>query len=221
MKLKKIIHLVLLVILATSSIYLLKVNKDLKSILNKYNPPVTNTGGNESSLTEQVAINDSIEKIKTPFLFPIHQEDYVKVSSFFGYRISPVLSIEKHHDGLDIQTIAGAQVVAVANGFVEQNWPPPKSRINGVIYNGHPIYGGLLIINHRNGFRTLYAHLSYTYVGGGQEVNAGDVIGRVGNTGVSKGEHLHFEVLSSSNDLNDIIKDAIRYNPLLYVNLPE
>jgi murein DD-endopeptidase MepM/ murein hydrolase activator NlpD len=153
--------------------------------------------------------------IEMPFLFPIHKEDFLKVTSPFGYRISPILFIEKHHDGLDIQATYRAQVVAVADGYIEQCWPAP----NGY-FRGHPVYGGLLIINHRNGFRTLYAHLSIVYVGGLQEVKAGDVIGRVGNTGVSNGEHLHFEVISAQGKLEDIVKDAIKYNPLLYINLP-
>ena len=55
-------------------------------------------------------------------------------------------------------------------------------------------YGNKIIIDHGNGFITLYAHMSVLQVGAGQRVNRGDVIGQMGSTGRSTGVHLHFEI---------------------------
>jgi murein DD-endopeptidase MepM/ murein hydrolase activator NlpD len=68
-------------------------------------------------------------------------------------------------------------------------------------------YGNMIMIDHHNGFKTLYAHLSVISVVVGQTVNRGDVIGRMGSTGNSTGPHTHFEIW-----LNDV-----RVNPLSYL----
>jgi murein DD-endopeptidase MepM/ murein hydrolase activator NlpD len=81
-------------------------------------------------------------------------------------------------------------VRAAAAGIVAEHWPAP----NG-FYKGHPIFGGLVVIDHQEGTFTLYGHLSETFVHEGQRVEKGMIIGRQGNTGISTGEHLHFEVI--------------------------
>ena len=83
-----------------------------------------------------------------------------------------------------------------------QHWPAP----NGY-YKGHPMYGGLIVIDHLNGTHTLYAHMSSTYMGEGDQVEAGQVIGRQGDTGITTGEHLHFEVI-----INPLIYITNRWN---------
>ena len=67
-----------------------------------------------------------------------------------------------------------------------------------------------VVIDHGNGYQTLYAHCSAIYVSVGQKVNKGDVIAAVGSTGWSTGPHLHFEVR----------KDGARQDPLAYVSVP-
>lgn len=71
-------------------------------------------------------------------------------------------------------------------------------------------YGMYVVIDHGNGYQTLYAHCSAIYVSVGQKVNKGDVIAAVGSTGWSTGPHLHFEVR----------KDGARQDPLAYVSVP-
>ena len=56
------------------------------------------------------------------------------------------------------------------------------------------VYGNVIIINHGNNIQTFYAHLDKTLVKKGQDVKAGDVIGKMGSTGLSTGPHLHFEI---------------------------
>jgi murein DD-endopeptidase MepM/ murein hydrolase activator NlpD len=118
--------------------------------------------------------------------------DSYAVSSSVGYRTDPMGGTEEFqlHKGIDMVGPHHALVKAAADGVVVEHWPPP----NGY-FKGHPIYGGLVVIDHGNGFLTMYAHLSSTSVKTGQEVRAGQVIGRQGDTGNATGEHLHFEVI--------------------------
>ena len=71
-------------------------------------------------------------------------------------------------------------------------------------------YGMYVVIDHGDGYQSLYAHMSSVYVTVGQMVNQGDVIGLVGSTGWSTGPHLHFEIR----------KNGTRVDPLQYVNVP-
>lgn len=136
--------------------------------------------------------------------FPILPDDYLMLTSPYGYRVSPILGVEMYHQGIDVSASWRAQVVASADGVVVEHWPPPDG-----YYRGHDVYGGLLILEHENGWQTVYAHLSATRVNTGDRVSAGDVIGRVGGTGKSRGEHLHFEMRDS---------DGGSVNPLVYVS---
>lgn len=137
------------------------------------------------------------------YTFPIAETDYLTLTSAFGYRVSPILNYERYHEGIDVAATWRAQVVAAADGEVLEHWPAPDG-----YYRGHDVYGGMIVLEHDNGWRTLYAHLSETRVHTGFRVRAGEVIGRVGNTGRSRGSHLHFEIMDAAGQ---------RQNPLLYV----
>lgn len=90
------------------------------------------------------------------------------------------------HPGIDIALAEGSGVFAADTGTVTfAGWN---------IYG----YGNLIVVNHGNGFETLYAHLSGINVRPGQVVNQGQVIGAVGNTGNSSGPHIHFEIRQNS-----------------------
>ena len=159
--------------------------------------PEPQEGGAETSRAPAQRRTDS------EYVFPIAASDYITLSSPFGYRTSPILNVERYHQGIDVVATWQAQVVAAADGVVAEHWPPPDG-----YFKGHPVYGGLLILEHENGWRTLYAHLAETRVRTGMRVEAGEVIGRVGNTGMSRGDHLHFEIQDAARQ---------RLNPLLYV----
>lgn len=141
--------------------------------------------------------------------FPIAPEDYLQLTSPYGYRVSPVLDTELYHTGIDIAATWRAQVVAAAGGTVVEHWPPPGTpHPSGATFRGHDIMGGYVVIEHEDGWRSEYAHMDWTRVITGQDVQAGQVIGRVGNTGRSRGAHLHFEIRNPDGD---------PVNPLLYV----
>lgn len=93
------------------------------------------------------------------------------------------------YNGVDLAGAHGSAIRAAASGEVI------VSKNGG--WNGG--YGSYIVVRHGNGTQTLYAHLSATYVGAGQYVNAGETIAGMGNTGRSTGTHLHFEVRGARN----------------------
>jgi len=146
--------------------------------------------------------------------WPIKVEDYDRITSVFGYRLlyNPFTggSENSHHKGLDLVGTRHARVVAVADGVVVENYPPP----NGY-FKGHPLLGGMIKIKHTDGTYSVYGHLSAVYVseyGRKRFVKKGEIIGRTGNTGKSLGEHLHFELHN---------KDDVSIQPLFYLKNPK
>jgi murein DD-endopeptidase MepM/ murein hydrolase activator NlpD len=115
--------------------------------------------------------------VETRFIWPLEGE----VVSVFGFRNHPVYGEMEHHDGIDIDVPEGTTVHAAASGEV-------------YFYGEQPGYGNVLIIEHADGFYTLYGHLADSFVFEGQYVEMGQAVAQSGNTGVSSGPHLHFEI---------------------------
>lgn len=104
------------------------------------------------------------------------------VSSPFGWRVNPIKKKKEFHPGIDLRCKTGTAVRAPSNGVVEF-----------ASYHRYG-YGNLVILDHSYGFQTRYAHLSKFNVKAGQFVKKGDIIAYTGNTGLSTGPHLHYEV---------------------------
>jgi len=115
------------------------------------------------------------------------------LSSRFGYRISPFTGKRDFHRGIDISTRSTTPVIAPANGLV-----------SSVRWN--ELSGNVLTIKHGYRFETIYAHLHKILVKRGQEVNRGEKIALVGNTGLSTGPHLHYEV-----HIDGVAVDPLKY----------
>lgn len=111
------------------------------------------------------------------------------VTSYFGNRTHPVYGNDRMHTGIDIGAADGAAVVAADDGTVSF-----AGTMGG--------YGSCIMVDHGNGYTTLYAHLSAIYVSKGQAVSSGATIGAVGSTGVSTGPHLHYEIRDGGNCIN-------------------
>jgi murein DD-endopeptidase MepM/ murein hydrolase activator NlpD len=124
------------------------------------------------------------------------------IASPFGYRQSIGGLEEGLHRGIDMVPYAitknkkaEVQVLAVESGIVYVVFPPPGTKsITGKVFKGHPVFGGLVILYHGNGLYSLYGHLAQTWVVANQQIRKGQALGIVGNTGVSTGPHLHFEL---------------------------
>jgi murein DD-endopeptidase MepM/ murein hydrolase activator NlpD len=115
------------------------------------------------------------------------------VVSGFGMRVQPVTGVYQLHAGVDIWAAEGTPIHAAAAGTV-------------VSVGVHHGYGNAVIIDHGGGWGTVYAHQSQTAATVGQHVNAGDVIGYVGHTGLAAGPHLHFEIRVNGDPV-----DPLRY----------
>lgn len=111
------------------------------------------------------------------------------ISSAYGWRLSPFTGKRSFHSGIDMCAPAGTSVYAALGGVV-----------SFVGYNN--VYGNYIIVSHHSGYKTLYGHLSATLVLKGQGVSPATVIGRVGNTGLSTGPHLHFTVFKNGRTVN-------------------
>lgn len=113
------------------------------------------------------------------------------IASGFGVRVSPFTDTKVFHHGLDIDSPKGSPVKAAAGGKV-------------VRCGFESLYGNIVAIDHGNGYRTYYAHLSERSVKVGDTVRRGDVIGNVGDTGRTTGPHLHYEVHANGLPVNPI-----------------
>ena len=114
-------------------------------------------------------------------------------SHFTRSRFHPILHISRPHEGIDVSAPMGAPIVAPAAGFVMR-----VARENG--------YGNVLEIDHGNGIVTKFAHCSRIMVREGQHVTRGQTVAAVGNTGLSTGPHLHYEI-----HVNGKVVDPLTY----------
>ena len=121
--------------------------------------------------------NDRIEQL--PLYHPLKGKG--RVSSSYGMRRHPISGERKFHSGVDLAVTVGSSVHAAASGHV-------------VFAGKKGGYGRCVIISHQYGYETIYAHLIAYYTKKGEIIRQGDVIGFVGSTGNSTGNHLHYGV---------------------------
>ena len=137
------------------------------------------------------------------YLWPL-PGGYNTISSLAGGRIHPVTGKPGNHAGIDIPAPSGTNIYAAKSGVVIH-----AAKGTGSSWS----YGNYVIVSHSDGTSTLYAHMSSRAVKQGQVVKQGDVVGYVGTTGRSTGNHLHFEVRVNGNrrDPLDYFKDMPLY----------
>ncbi|AHH04638.1 hypothetical protein BmHG_00781 [Borrelia miyamotoi] len=126
--------------------------------------------------------------LNADFIFPLKK---FIISSDFGFRADPFTGMGSFHTGIDLSASINSLVFCTSYGVVIE-----------VGYND--IYGNFVLIEHKNGIKSLYGHLNSCIVKKGDILRTGDIIGRVGQTGRSTGPHLHFEILKKNLPVNPI-----------------
>jgi len=109
--------------------------------------------------------------------------EYKGITSKYGYRVHPTLKRKEFHRGLDMKAPMKTPVYASADGIVEYTGYHKKSG-----------FGNLVIVQHNYGFKTYFAHLNSVVIKSGKFVKKGDLIAYTGNSGMSSGPHLHYEI---------------------------
>lgn len=160
-----------------------KLNKEIQTLIakqkqqqaaqsNKNNS--TNNGNNGNSGNDNYATGTG------KYMWPL-PSGYKNITSNYGMRMHPTKHVYKMHTGIDISAPGGTPIYAADSGTV-------------ILARYYGSYGNTVIIDHGGNVVTLYAHMSSIGASVGQSVARGQTIGRVGTTGASTGNHLHFEV---------------------------
>lgn len=122
-----------------------------------------------------------------PLGLPIKEQ--FRVSSRYGIRKDPMTGKRTMHSGVDLAAQYASVVYSTGSGVV--------------IFSGSKGgYGKTIIVRHKYGFETYYAHLTYLYANAGDRVERGNAIGFVGSTGRSTGNHLHYEIRKQGRAIN-------------------
>ncbi len=146
------------------------------------------------SYDELIKLASNKEKMlrSIPAIQPISNKDLRRVASQWGWRIHPIYKIPKFHYGIDFTAPKGTPVYATGDGVVKK------------VIRSRRGYGNEVLIDHGFGYVSVYAHLSGFNVKRHQKVKRGDIIGYVGNTGLSTGPHLHYAVMLRGKYVNPI-----------------
>jgi len=137
-----------------------------------------------------LAKNKSNMLASIPAIQPVANKDLKRMASGYGYRIHPIYKTRKMHYGMDFSAKTGTEIYATGDGVISK------------IKRSKRGYGNYVKINHGFGYETLYAHMSKYIVKKGQRVKRGEVIGYVGNSGISTAPHLHYEVRKDNKKIN-------------------
>jgi murein DD-endopeptidase MepM/ murein hydrolase activator NlpD len=114
-----------------------------------------------------------------------------RVTSTFGFRIHPLYSSNEFHSGIDIANNRNTPIYATADGSVR-------------LCDWQAGYGRLVIIDHGNNYKTYYGHLHKILVKTGDRISRGQLIGLMGSTGTSTGNHVHYEVQCGGHSINPV-----------------
>jgi len=146
-----------------------------------------------SSLDEIVQLAENKEALlKTiPAIMPVQNRDLSRVASGYGMRMHPILKYRRFHKGMDFTAPPGTPIYATGDGKV--------TKVG--LGSG---YGKMVIIEHGFGYKTYYAHMSKYNTKVGRKVKRGEIIGYVGNSGLSSGPHLHYEVWKNGKVMNPV-----------------
>ncbi|MBI9039682.1 MAG: M23 family metallopeptidase [Bacteroidales bacterium] len=138
----------------------------------------------------ELAKNKEKMLVCIPAIQPI-EKGKGRIVSGFGMRFHPILKYDRMHTGIDISAPTGTPIYATADGEI-------------YFQGRNGTYGKCCIINHGYGYKTLYGHMNKIIVKRKQKVKRGQIIGYVGNTGLSRAPHIHYEVIKNNVKINPI-----------------
>lgn len=157
----------------------------------------------------QLAVNKEQLFAAIPAIQPVSNKELIRLSSGFGMRFHPIYKVKKMHPGIDFSAPIGTPIYATADGVVD---------VQSVSFSG---YGKTIEIDHGFGYRSRYAHMHGFAVSKGQKIKRGELIGYVGNTGLSTAPHLHYEVFINDRHVNPVHYFFNDLNPAEYEKIVE
>ncbi|MFP4016814.1 MAG: M23 family metallopeptidase [Halanaerobiales bacterium] len=203
---KKIVAIILLsfiiistfnfVVLAhhTSINHNVRVGETLSSIAQKYGTTVDSIKSANNLRSDLIYANTNLaipnsgaSSFRSTLSWPVRG----RISSGYGYRIHPIRGTRHLHAGIDIAVPTGTNIKAVSGG---------KVVLSGWVQG----FGQTIVIDHENGYKTLYAHNSKLLVGSGARVNGSQLIALAGSTGNSTGPHLDFRIYKNGDTVNPL-----------------
>ena len=149
----------------------------------------SSSSSSSSSNTTSNNTSSSTISSSSGYLWPLN--GYTRISSYYGGRTHPIAGVWRMHNGVDIPAPGGTPIRATRSGTV-------------IVSAYGSSYGNYVSISHGGGDSSLYAHMSKRAVSVGQTVQKGQIIGYVGTTGNSTGNHLHFEIKVNGSRINPL-----------------
>jgi murein DD-endopeptidase MepM/ murein hydrolase activator NlpD len=137
---------------------------------------------NISSMSEEI-----------PDTLPLYNQPILQITSPYGWRRNPFTGEPHFHEGIDLAGKKNSEVISTAKG-----------RVIEVLYD-HYDFGKTIVIQHPNGIKTKYAHLSEIKVRTGDKVEKGQIIGKTGSSGKSTGDHLHYVIINQGKTIDPLI----------------
>ncbi len=176
-----------------------RLDEEIKAAIRKSNQ---SSGGSSNSSSGSNAGSMDSNVSNSGWAWPLPYSG-VYLSSYYGYRYHPIDGDWRYHSGIDISMSGayGKNIIATRAGTVILSSLESESGTG---------YGNYIIIDHGDGYTSLYGHCSELLVSEGQTVSQGQIIAKVGSTGWSTGPHLHFEVRYNGSTVD----------PLDYVTMP-
>jgi hypothetical protein len=191
------------------------VNMDNTTLLARLNNDITDVGHSLDRFNKsydmlcQIAESGNIEHDNIPAIQPINNKQLTLLAAGKKTLINPFHRIEREHHGVDYLIPEGTPIFATANGTIE------------TLINSNTAHGKSITINHGNGYKTTYGHLSEIRVKNGASVKRGDIIALSGNSGLSFAPHLHYEVIFNGTRVDPIHYFFMELSPEEYKRIKQ
>ena len=165
----------------------------------------------QSKLMDEMLVkaNEKGELLKNrPSIQPIENKDLAHTAAGFGWRVRPFYRAKRFHEGMDFTAPVGTPVQATGDGEVIETQSTGAQGVR-------------VVVDHGQGYKTVYAHLDKFTVKKGQQVSRGEIIGKVGNSGMSTAPHLHYEVHKNGKPVDPINYFFNELSPAAYARIKD